>query len=170
MTVMCVDLEASGLGSDGWPIEVGVAWLDGDAVRSNSRLIRPRPEWPEEGWIWESAQVHGISREALDQHGHDPDEVALWFQRVAWGYDLLSDAPEYDGRWLGWLFDLDAAGIDLVDYDRAVWTEFRSVPDALRGVYEFKSRRRTEHRAEADARDLMTAWREGVRRLRNSAV
>jgi len=29
-----IDFEASGLGPDSWPIEVGLAWIEGDGVRT----------------------------------------------------------------------------------------------------------------------------------------
>ena len=163
--VMCVDLEASGLGADSWPIEIGIAWIDkDDKVRSDSRLIRPEPFWAPEGWSAESAAVHGILREELDA-APTADEVARWFLRMTSGRHLLSDAPEFDAFWLGRVVDLDAEGVRLLDYDNAAWTTFIDVPGALHKVFGHRARQKTLHRAEADARDLAAAWRAGLRHV-----
>lgn len=58
------DFEASSLGEDSWPVEIGVAWLDGDAIMVRSSLIRPHPDWPESAWSPESARIHAIARDA----------------------------------------------------------------------------------------------------------
>jgi len=60
------DFEASSLGEDSWPVEIGVAWLDGDAIMVRSSLIRPHPDWPESAWSPESARIHAIARDALE--------------------------------------------------------------------------------------------------------
>ena len=140
---MCVDLEASGLGAESWPIEIGVAWID-DAgkIRSDSQLIRPDPSWSPEGWSDESAAIHGIARDALEA-APTTDAVAHWFLEMSRGRPLLSDAPEFDAVWLARVVDLDANGLRLLDYDRAAWTAFSGVPGALHKVFAHRAKQRT---------------------------
>jgi len=65
MSFIFVDFEASSLGAKSWPIEIGIAWLEGDEARSEAALIRPHECWPAAGWSHESQAVHGITRDVL---------------------------------------------------------------------------------------------------------
>lgn len=62
-----IDFEASGLGSDSYPIEVGVALAraPGAVVESWSTLIRPHPTWAGAKWDGKAERVHGIPLAAL---------------------------------------------------------------------------------------------------------
>lgn len=104
-----------------WPIEVGLAWLDERKVVVESRLIRPRPEWPEDDWNPVSEEVHGIPRSDLDDAA-SADDVASWLWETVAGRQLVSDAPEFDQRWLDRLLDRPGPLID--DFDRVVWQAF----------------------------------------------
>lgn len=61
-----IDFEASSLSEQSWPIEVGLARLEGKRVVIESKLIRPRPDWSEFDWNEKSAAVHGIPRSDLE--------------------------------------------------------------------------------------------------------
>ncbi len=164
---MFVDLEASGLGPDSWPIELGVAWIDEeDEIRSESRLIRPEASWTSHGWSTESAAVHGIGRAELAT-APSAATVARWFLRLAGGNRLVSDAPEIDERWLSRILDLGQHGIRLLDFDQLAWKVFGGGQGALGKMYGYRAGQKTVHRAEADARDLTAAWRAGLRRARS---
>lgn len=135
-------------------------------MRSESRLIRPEASWPSHGWSTESGAVHGIGRAEL-AIAPSAAIVACWFLRLAGGNRLVSDAPEFDERWLSRILVLEAHGIRLLDFDQLAWTVFGDVQDALRRVYEHRAKQKTVHRAEADARDLAAAWRAGLRLARS---
>ena len=99
-----LDFEASGFGSDSYPIEVGYSLGCGERF---CMLIRPEP-----GWIFwdDSAEaVHGISRELLLRSGLDVVQACHELNRRLSGRTLYSDAWVVDKEWLNKLFA--AAGL-----------------------------------------------------------
>ncbi len=158
-----IDFEASSLSQDSWPIEVGVAWLDGTKVVVESKLIQPRPDWLESDWNAESQNVHGIHRSELDD-ATPSDDVAKWLLEIVGGRPLFSDAPEFDQRWLNRL--LGHPGPEISDFDGAAWAAFSSegcmAPGHLHRVYRNMQNQPTLHRAGADAANLAYAWRAGI--------
>ncbi|UWQ44194.1 3'-5' exonuclease [Leisingera aquaemixtae] len=158
-----IDFEASSLSPGSWPIEVGLAWLDERKVVVESRLIRPKPEWPEDDWNPASEEVHGISRSDLDDAA-TADDVASWLWETVAGRQLVSDAPEFDQRWLDRLLDRPGPLID--DFDRVVWQAFSDCGEVKAGrlhrVYEKRMNRPIRHRAGDDAAGLCQAWLAGV--------
>jgi len=99
-----LDFEASGLGRQSFPIEVGWVFEDG---REEGHLIRPAPGWEE--WDPDAERVHGIPRDRLEREGTPHDAVARRMVEVLTGHDLLASAPSWDGGWLSRL--LRAAGL-----------------------------------------------------------
>lgn len=105
-----IDLEASALGRDGHPTEVGVALTDGrDLHEVRSWLIRPHPDWMfADGGEWDpvAAEMTGITPGLLRHHGLDARHVVgdldALLTRVQCVY---SDAPEQDQSWLSTLYD-----------------------------------------------------------------
>ena len=111
-----IDFEASGLGSESYPIEVGVAIArtPADEVETWSTLIRPHPTWRERGsWERKAQAVHGIAPEMLAE-GMEPAAVLsrlndllgsighawcdgggfdqFWFERLCKGAPLVKPA------------------------------------------------------------------------------
>jgi hypothetical protein len=105
VTVLFLDIEASPLHCGSYPVEVG--WCSEDGT-GEAHLIRPAPGWDD--WSLASQEIHGLSRERLREFGRPHGEVARRALKVLRAPDVrvVSDAPEYDGRWLGEL--LAAAG------------------------------------------------------------
>jgi hypothetical protein len=66
-----LDIEASGFGRSGYPIEIGYALPDGQTWCS---LIRPEPEWTH--WDPGAEAVHHISQDLLLTRGRYVREVA----------------------------------------------------------------------------------------------
>lgn len=100
-----IDVEASGLGPRGYPIEVGLITADGSMYCT---LIRPPPDWSgrdEVAWDVDAERVHGITRHILLAHGKPLAEVARELNRIARGLTLFSDAWGNDYAWLARLFD-----------------------------------------------------------------
>ena len=83
--VAILDIEASALGIRSYPIEVGVALVEGarKPIKTGARIVCPTPSWRKSGtWSPASEAVHGLSVETLNQHGHDPSEVCDWLNAL----------------------------------------------------------------------------------------
>ena len=65
-----IDIEASGFGPDGYPVEIGVALPSGDTYCA---LIRPCPEW--NYWDEEAEKVHRVPRDILELYGRSIDDI-----------------------------------------------------------------------------------------------
>ncbi|BCO32055.1 hypothetical protein TspCOW1_21580 [Thiohalobacter sp. COW1] len=102
-----LDIEASSLGRDSYPIEIAWSTPDGEI---ESYLINPYqiPDWTD--WDPAAEAIHGLSRRYLRDHGEDPKLVAGRIQAALAGQPVYSDAPEYDQGWLETLFR-DALGV-----------------------------------------------------------
>ena len=166
MPVLFIDFEASGLGPESWPIEIGFAGVNGVDFACSSKLIRPDPSWDEGGWDPISAEVHGIPREDLDR-AEAADLVAAWAVERTGARHLISDAPDFDQRWLDRLLDAgwNLPELRLLDFDQAAATAFDM--DGLRRVYaELDRPYEGAHRAGPDALRLARAWAAGLGRAR----
>lgn len=158
-----IDFDASSPSAASWPIEVGVSWLECGEVIMCSKLIRPRPEWPEDDWSAESEGIHNISRPNLD-NAESADDVAAWLLKTVEGRVLVSDAPSFDQHWLDRL--LNQKGPAIQDFDQLAWAAFSDdgliQAGRLHRVYAALARQQTPHdRAGEDAANLCHAWRAG---------
>ncbi|WP_089885365.1 hypothetical protein [Citreimonas salinaria] len=158
-----IDLEASGLRPGSWPIEIGVAWLEGRKVIMHSSLICPRPGWSDDAWSEQSATVHRISRAELEE-APGADHVARWFLDLVGDRTLISDAPEHDGRWLERLLGERREIILLHD---ALWQAFSDdgevAPGRLHHAYKNLRLNKPAHRAAEDAAAHAYAWRAALK-------
>lgn len=84
-----IDIESSGYGPDGYPIEVGLALSPGTKFCS---LIAPAPDWTH--WDGRAEQVHRVPRDVLEAHGKPAAQVALQLN------GLLGDATVYSDGWM----------------------------------------------------------------------
>lgn len=154
-----IDFEASSLVPGSWPIEIGLAWVSSQGVEVWSSLIRPAQDWGWDKWSEQSEQVHGIHRTDLERAPEAQAVVAEVLARVGQGR-LLSDAPEFDGRWLSTLFmSAGASPLHVECFHTAAAAAFQGA--SLDWLYEGLERRRAPHRAGPDARRLAAAWRDG---------
>ncbi len=157
--MICIDLEASGLARESYPIEI--AWKCAETGESDSFLINPVsvPEW--QYWDEFAEELHGIEPERLRQEGISADVACLRLNRALKGREVISDAFEYDGFWLRRLFEacdiqpsFRLAGLDAV------------LNAEERIQYQFIARSQfRRHRALQDVDDLIaaiTAARSGV--------
>jgi hypothetical protein len=94
-----IDIEASGFGSDSYPIEVGVVLTSGERYCS---LIIPVSEWTH--WDAQAAKVHGISRAFLKKNGRPVTEVAQALNSFLADKIVYSDGWGVDLRWITKLF------------------------------------------------------------------
>jgi len=150
-----IDVEASGLGTRSYPIEVGLIKSDGSIYCS---LISPADDWSrqdERVWDPSAEQVHGISRTILQAHGKPLVHVARELNRIAGGLTLFSDAWGNDYPWLAKLFDaadlpmlftIESSRKLLSEKEAARWQQAKQ-----QVIAELQLRR---HRASSDAKIL----------------
>jgi len=148
-----LDVEASGFGRGGYPIEVGFVLGDGSAYCT---LIRPTDSWT----YWDPAAeaIHHIPRDLLIQRGREVSHVARELNVRLNGEVVYSDGWGNDFAWLGLLFEeaailprfrLESLRSLLTDEEAAVWHTVKHAVEAERN-----SKR---HRASADAQVLQLA-------------
>jgi len=97
--IVVIDIEASGLQSTGYPIEI--AWCSTDSCAVTSILIRPSSTWT--SWDYNAEALHGISREQLMRDGVSVRDAANIFSTATFGAEIYSDAPDWDQYWLSLL-------------------------------------------------------------------
>ena len=98
--IAIIDLEASGLHFDSYPIEVAVR-VKGV---TKSWLIRPEPNWTH--WCKTAESLHGITRAELVANGLPPLQVAQELNNVLSQTDglIYSDAAQWDSDWINTLY------------------------------------------------------------------
>ncbi|WP_370979016.1 hypothetical protein [Agaribacterium sp. ZY112] len=98
--IAIIDLEASGLHFDSYPIEVA-ARVNG---ATKSWLIRPEPNWTY--WCDTAESLHGISRSELTSSGLPPSQVASELNAFLSQTDglIYSDAAQWDSDWINTLY------------------------------------------------------------------
>lgn len=97
-----IDFEASSLGSDSYPIEVGVAIATGRQadIASWSALIKPSPEWKSaNAWDRRSEQVHGIRQSQLDEGLQPAEALARLNELLTPIGTVWCDGGQYDRFW-----------------------------------------------------------------------
>ena len=99
--ICIIDVEASGLHIDSYPIEVAV-FIHGE---THSWLIKPADEWVY--WSLEAEAIHGISRQLLNSKGLEVRIVANALNEVLEKTCslLYSDAVQWDSEWLRTLYE-----------------------------------------------------------------
>lgn len=106
MDDLYLDIEASGLTDDSYPIEIG--WAEPvPGFPSESFLVRPFVGWVH--WDEVAAGVHNIPREKLLHEGLDVITAAERINAALEGKRVHADSLVWDGFWLQRLFE--AAGV-----------------------------------------------------------
>lgn len=95
-----IDVEASGFGRGGYPIEIGLAMPDD---RTHCFLVRPAPSWTH--WDPAAEAVHRIRRDILLSHGRPVRDVAERLNAILEGQTVYSDAWGHDSSWVALLFE-----------------------------------------------------------------
>lgn len=151
--MICIDLEASGLALDSYPIEI--AWACTETGRSDSFLINPAsvPSWTY--WDEFAEELHGIEPELLQQDGISVKQACARLNQALKGEQVISDAYDYDSFWLRRLYRAAGVrpGFTLVGLDAVLSGEQRI-------QYQFIARTQfRRHRAMQDVEDLISAIR-----------
>ncbi|WJG08743.1 hypothetical protein [Aliiglaciecola sp. LCG003] len=66
------------------------------------RLIKPEEDW--QHWSEEAENLHGISREMLELHGHAPTQICAELNQLLLGQTVYSDGWVVDYPWMIKLF------------------------------------------------------------------
>jgi hypothetical protein len=153
-----IDIEASGFGSQGYPIEIG--FID---EQRNTHCFLVEPQWNWTFWDESAESLHGITRQILRDYGRTAGDVAKYMNAILQGKIIYSDAWSYDMSWLGKLYDaVDmpqvfriASLLDLLsDPQRDKWDGVK-----LQVIDEFDFKR---HRATNDAKIIQETYRRVV--------
>lgn len=157
--IAIVDLEASSLGSAGYPTEIGWAVLHDDgSIASGACLIRPASKWLlyDNAWSPASERLTGITMAMLTSDGLPPREALARFLAAVGDWEVYSDEPDFDAHWLGMLADVAWISVEVLKIDDA-----EQLIEQVRSTVAFGEAPR--HRAEADARRLALALAEAVK-------
>jgi hypothetical protein len=154
--IAIIDIEASGLHFDAYPIEVAV--LLGGVSRS--WLIRPEPYW--KYWCATAQSMHGISRSELLIHGLSASRVVKELDEFICNYEgvVYSDAEHWDTDWIDTLYYavdqprhfIIGSVYDYLDAEKAVIFDQHKAHLAQSGHYR-------HHRAQSDVNMIAEALR-----------
>ncbi len=164
-TPLIIDIEASGFGPNGYPIEVGLAL---ENKKRYCSLIRPHESWVD--WNEDAEALHGISRESLSKFGSSIIDVTKILNEMLFNKVVYSDGWVVDEPWIIKLFA--AAGIQrqfymydimtiLDERSMAIWHEVK-----VRVEQDLKLGR---HRASNDAYIVQETYRRTLNIVRESS-
>jgi len=94
-----IDVEASGFGQSGYPIEIGLAW---NRTKRYCSLIVPSNDWTH--WDESAQAVHHITRDTLIRHGKTIRQVAIELNEKLDGCVVYSDGWVVEKPWINKLF------------------------------------------------------------------
>jgi len=98
--ITTLDIEASGIHPESYPIEIGILLPDGESYCS---LIKPIPQWSY--WDEQAEAVHGLSRQSVCDNGRSVIEVAKALNTYLEGRTVYCDCWVLDKPWLQRLFE-----------------------------------------------------------------
>lgn len=153
MELICLDLEASGLGAASYPIEV--AWKNARDNTSDNFLINPDSVAGWDYWDDFAEEIHGIERSTLTRQGINATDACLRLNQGLEGKQVLSDAREFDLFWLSRLYQATgmAMTFELVGLDAILGGE-----ELVQYRFVSKSQLR-RHRAMKDVEHILQAIR-----------
>jgi hypothetical protein len=159
-----LDIEASGIHPDSWPVEIGWALPFGGELNGDV-LIRPMPEWTHWSMLAER-HFHKISRATLERDGLPPGEALSRIEGALYGCEVYVEDVEEDRVWFNRLVAATGRETTLRLQDARAMFEAQ----ALRRRHSLADIRRHvaarfphRHRAQADARQMAEIWRNLVR-------
>lgn len=151
--ITTLDIEASDIHPDSYPIEIGILLPDGQSYCS---LIKPPPQWSH--WSDQAEAVHGISRREISEHGKSVAEVAQSLNDYLDGQTVYSDCWVLDHPWMIRLFQVAKLEPTFILSDvmyclsEDEYHQLGSVKQALESELNLE-----RHRATNDARVLQLA-------------
>jgi DNA polymerase III subunit epsilon len=164
-----LEIQASSLRDDSWPIEIGIARLDqAGSLMVESHIIKPSASWPAASWSPFTANSHGISYESLDSGVPAREAARMTYERLA-GHFILSDFPGWHMKWLNKLLlcDPETSYLDVWSCRSFLADRFPQSP----GIEQAYVKETTEHkairRAGPDVARVANAFLRAMEALRN---
>lgn len=154
-----IDIEASGFGPDGYPIEIGLAM---EADQRFCSLLHPVKGWT--FWDKQAEKLHQVPHQVLMAYGRPIREVAKDLNRLVAGRTVYSDGWVVDQPWLSKLFHaahvsqefrISALELILTEGQMAIWHETK---DRLTREMHFH-----RHRASDDAQLIQETYVQTLR-------
>lgn len=99
--IATLDIEASGMHPESYPIEIGIMLPDGESYCS---LIKPPPQW--QYWSESAESMHKISRQELCVNGRSVKDVAQTLNHYLKDKTIYCDCWVLDHPWLIRLFQM----------------------------------------------------------------
>lgn len=146
-TALFLDLEASGLHPDSYPVEIGIF---GEAGSSYQRLIKPVDYW--QYWSHDAQDLHQIDRQQLIDEG-TPTSLVVQELNALFAGKILWAESNMDMLWMEVLFE--AAGCEQLFEVRNL---MNALPEAQWQAFRGHRTSRVAHRALEDAKHLSQAW------------
>lgn len=97
--LIIIDVEASGLTQNSYPIEIGVYGYN----INYSNLIIPEDNWT--SWDLNSEKIHKLKREQLFEEGIVIKKIADDLNALLYKKTVYSDAANWDSFWIDLLFE-----------------------------------------------------------------
>lgn len=143
-----LDVEASGLGDNSFPIEIG--WVNRFNRRDNdSFLLCPDPSWT----FWDDyaeETIHRISRACLLEEGIDVVNACHRLNNSLKGQRILSDAAQTDRFWIQKLFSCAD-----IQCEFSIGSIYELIPGDKADVFQRRLKKENvPHRALEDARAI----------------
>ena len=114
-----------------WPIEIGMAWINGDKVESWSSLIQPDPTWQLDDWSIASARVHKIPKDMIMSAPTARDVAEIALVTIS-GKHLVSDNPAFERFWMNKLLSTaDASSPMFFNYELIAASACQNNPFAI---------------------------------------
>jgi hypothetical protein len=153
-TPAIIDIEASGFGKYGYPIEVGFITENANTWCS---LIQPADDW--QYWDMSAENVHHISRESLFRHGKKAAFIATQLNEHLKDMVVYSDGWAHDYVWMHKLFEEAnlSPTFKLEDLRYALNTEQEKCWHTAKAQV-IQETNATRHRASTDAQVLQLTW------------
>lgn len=152
--IATLDIEASGIHVESYPIEVGISLPDGKTWCS---LIKPAQSWTY--WSQEAENIHGISYEELIKNGKSPTEVAGKLNELLTSHTAYSDCWVLDQPWLTTLFQQAGIKQDFTLLDMMHVMQEKPYEKLIETKHRIAlSLDLARHRASNDARILQLAY------------
>ena len=157
-----VDLEASSLWIESWPIEAGITWFEQSKPNTWSSLIKPAASWNKQDFNIFYSATHRLSVKDL-RDAPEATQVALTLIQNIAGRTIVSDQPAYIQHWLAKLLQTArlAHTQPVTSFDEASKANFSD--EGLRIIDETLSGQAEPGRAGPDSARLASAWVEALR-------
>jgi len=168
-----LDVEASSLSMDSYPIEV--AWSDNQG-KIESHLINPYSvdNWTD--WDYNAQQIHGISRKLCREEGVSAEQLCRRMKNsISRGEVIYADGGGFDRNWIDVLFQegtqIGYAKFDIVHSDAVMLPLLQKTESDEKKVWQLYEKLKLEarkivngrHRAKVDVQYLIELYQLCVR-------